>query len=95
MNFAFLLVWGFNSFKILSIFSFCVPAYLAEYRPGAPFNASTHKPESSAREILPVVRFASFAFIYEFSSNVEPFSTGLKSEDGSINSILLSRVIFF
>src|SRR5690606_34934613 len=47
----------------------------AEYTPGAPFNTSTNKPESSARVGLPVISDKVFAFLKAFSSKVSPSSS--------------------
>ena len=56
LKFAIRLFFPSNSNRTLSIFACALlsgPAYLAEYTPGAPFNVSISKPESSAKQSCP------------------------------------------
>ena len=51
------------------------PPYRAEYTPGAPSSASTHRPESSAMAGIPVASITAFALSRELSSKVSPVSS--------------------
>ena len=56
--------------------SLFTPAILAEYIPGSPLSASTHSPESSAKEVILDKFTALRALIKAFSLKLLPFSMG-------------------
>jgi hypothetical protein len=61
--------------RTLSV-STLVPAYLAEWMPGAPPSASTEMPESSAIGSLARVGGGARALMSAFAANVSPSSIG-------------------
>ena len=68
-----------NSFLLLAVSFFCMPAYRALYTPGSPFNASTSNPLSSAitaqGSFFLINTSATYlAFISELSLIVSPVS---------------------